>query len=209
MLACGDGDRHKNKTTKTSTELVLAAWQAKDDKTEIRDLIRKMLNWAESQKTLKLVPELTDSKDSLCIGFDLKKLETNLQVLKATEFFTPEFIYNYKQIILTLDRKVKNNEFKWVTDELPPFNFANDVDPWCDSQDEPYDKPNPWDLVEVKVVSLNKQKGEFSWTWGQLKADMSPDWKEFNYRFKVQKEQGKWKIAYLDGFDFKQGTTTM
>jgi len=189
--------------------MVAAVARPQNDTAEIQNLVRNMLNWAESKKTLRLVPELTDSKDSLCIGFDLKKLDSNLQVLKATNFFSAEFIDNYKQIIVTLDRKVKNNEFKWSTDELPPFNFANDVDPWCDCQDEPYDKPSPWELVEIKVVSLDKEKAEAYWTWGKLRPDADQNWKDFRYKFKVQKEDGKWKVAYLDGFDFKEGTTTI
>lgn len=212
MLACGNGDRHRNTpadtATKPATPTAVVA-QGKDDKTEIRDLVRNMLNWAESNKTFDFTPALIDKKDSLCIGFDLKKLDTNERVLKATNFFSKEFIDNYRQIILTLDKKARNKEFKWNTYELPPFNFANDSDPWCDCQDYPYDKPSPWDLVEVKVVSLDKEKGELAWTWGKLGADADQSWKDFSYKFKVQKEEGRWQISYLDGFDFKEGTKTI
>jgi len=167
-----------------------------------------MLNWAESKNKFDLVPVLTDNKDSLCIGFDLKELDTNLTELKTRNFFSAEFIDNYKQIILTLDKKMKDKAFApWSTNELPPYSFANDSDPWCDCQDEPSD--NPWNKVEVKISSLDNEKGEAYWTWGKLGADVDRSWKGFTYKFKVQKEDGRWKISYLEGFDFKQGTHTI
>jgi len=70
MLACGNGDRHRNTSTDTTTKPTTptpAITQVKDDKTEIRDLVRNMLSWAESNKTFDLTPALIDKKDSLCI----------------------------------------------------------------------------------------------------------------------------------------------
>lgn len=212
IAACSNGNKDKASAPVTDTgkkPVASAIATPKNDTVEIRELIKKMLNWAETKKSMELVPALTDSKDSLCIGFDLKKLDTNLTELKNTNFFSAGFIENYKQIILTLDKKAKNKEFKWSTDELPPFNFANDVDPWCDCQDVPYDKPSPWGLVLIRVVSLDKEKGELYWTWGEPRAGRTPDWKDFSYKFKVQKEEGRWKISYLQGFDFKEGTHTI
>jgi len=175
------------------------------DKEEIRLLIRNVLIWDESKKAPDLTPVIIDNKDSLCIGFDDEKVKANLEILKSTGYFSAEFIDNYYHILLTLETEMKNKQFApWSTGELPPFNFANDVDPWCDCQDVPYDKPDAYNLVEVHVVSINKQEGELYWTWGQLKPDTDPSWKEFRYKFKVKKEDNKWKISYLEGFDFKQ-----
>jgi len=175
---------------------------AADDKEQIQNLIRQVLNWSESKNSIDLIPALTDSKDSICIGFDLNKHKLNLDKLKETDLFATEFIENYNQIIQTLDRKIRNNEFdKWNTFQLPTFIFANDVNPWCLCQDVPYDKPNPWDFVEVMVIKLDDKKGELTWTWGKT------EWsKDFGYKFRVSKEDGKWKIAYLQGFDFKEST---
>jgi len=176
-----------------------------NDRLQIQNLIKEMLDWSESKKSIDLVPVLTDSKDSICTGFDLKKLKTNLGILKGTNFFSTQFIDNYEQIILTLSKKMSNKEFgEWSTGELPPFNFANDVDPWCDCQDVPYDTPKPWGLVEVKVINLNSEDGELYWKWGKLSAEVSPDWKDFSYKFKVKRENGKWKISYLEGFDLSE-----
>lgn len=178
-----------------------------NDKEEIQNLIRQVLNWSESKNSFELLPYLTDSKDSVCIGFDLNKLRANLDKLRATNFFAAEFIENYNQIILTLDKKLRNKEFEdWRVGDLPTFPFANDVNVWCMCQDVPYDKPNPWDLIEVEIINLNNKSGELLWKWGKPELNGNPDWKAFSYKFKVVKENDKWKIAYMEGFDFKEST---
>jgi hypothetical protein len=171
---------------------------ANNDKAEIQTLIRLMLKWADSKNEIELLPAL--SKDSICTGFDFDKLNQNIEKLRKTGYFANEFIDNYDQIIRTLDKKIKNNEFeKWNVYELPTFYFANDASPWCDCQDN-----LPWDNVEVRVIKLDTDKGELIWNWGKTDADTDQSWKDFAYKFRVVKVDGKWKISYLQGFDYKQ-----
>ena len=101
---------------------------------------------------------------------------------------------------MTLDKGLKTHKYdKWHTGELPTFSFANDVDPWCECQDN-----LSWSLVEVDVINLNDKKGELNCKWGKSELTRAPDWKEFRYKFGVEKENGRWKISYIEGFDFKQ-----
>ena len=134
-----------------------------DDKEQIQNLIRQVLNWANSKNSIDLLPVLVDSKDSIYIGFDLDKHKQNLDKLRQTNFFATEFIDNYNQIILTLDKGIRNGKYKqWSVGDLPTFIFANDVDPWSICQDVPYDKPNPWNFVEISIISLDNSKGEIT-----------------------------------------------
>jgi hypothetical protein len=170
------------------------------DKEEIKILIRNVLKWADSKQSICLLPAI--AKDSICVGFDLDTLKLNLKKLKETGFFASEFIQNYDQIILMLDKKIKSNEFdKWNIYELPTFRFANDIDPWCECQDN-----LDWDLVEVKIITLNSDNGNLAWYWGNLGKDYDTSWKNFEYKFRVVKKDGKWRIAYMQGFDFKENT---
>lgn len=199
LFGCNQAE---NKTTSVAAEKVSSLT---DDKEQIQNLIRQVLNWADSKNSIDLLPVLTDSKDSICIGFDLDKHKQNLDKLRQTNFFATEFIDNYNQIILTLDKGLRNGKYdQWLVGDLPTFIFANDVDPFCMCQDVPYDKPNPWDFIEVSIVNLDK--GEVNWKWGKTELNGAPGWKEFTYRFRVVKENDKWKIAYLTGFDFKEST---
>ncbi len=174
------------------------------DKEEIQKLIRDVLLWSETKNVIDLLPTSVKSTDSIYDGFDKKQLKANLEILKSTNLFSTEFIDNYNRIILTLDKKVRNNEFdKWLIGDLPPFNFLS---PWCDCQDVPYDNPNAFGLVDVVIINLNKENGELFWKWGKLGPEISKDWKDFKYKFAVKKEAGKWKISYLQGFDFNNIT---
>lgn len=169
-----------------------------EDKTEIQNLIREVLKWSDSKKSIDLLPAIADSTDSLYIGFDIDQLNQNLINLEKTDFFSKEFIENYNQIVLTLDRKLKANEFEygpWLVGDMPPFNFASDVNPWCLCQDN-----MDWNLVEIQNTNGN----EYRWTWGGLNQDTHQSWEDFSYKFKVKKEESNWKISYLEGFNINE-----
>lgn len=197
LFGCNSNNEHKKSSVKIDS--TVKSTEVSNDKQEIQALIRKVLNWADSKNSIDLLPVLIDKEDSTYIGFDLEKLKASLEKLQATNFFSIAFIENYNQIILTLDRKLRNKEFdKWQMGELPTFSFANDVNPWCSCQDN-----MSWDLVDVEVINLNNTKGELYWNWGKPKSDWGAGWKEFKYKFGVEKENGTWKISYMQGFDFK------
>ena len=107
--------------------------------------------------------------------------------MKNTGFFEDEFIANYKKIIQTLDKKIKNKEFEaWNIYQLPTFNFANDVNPWCLCQDVPYDKPNPYDFVIVEIIHFDKDKAELNWKWGKLKENQLMTLVGSNFRIDLE-----------------------
>lgn len=205
MIGLTFGSCNQKSKTTASTENNLDNIETSvtsNDKEEIQNLIRQVLNWSGSKNGIDLLPLVSDSKDSIYIGFDLDKHKQNLDKLKSTGFFATDFIENYNQIILTLDKRLRNGEYEeWLVGDLPTFIFANDVDPWCMCQDN-----LDWNTVEVKIISLVSGKGELEWYWGNLSANTDPSWKEFKYRFRVAKEGNSWKIAYLEGFDFKENT---
>jgi hypothetical protein len=199
LFGCNQAD---NKRTSVTEEKVTTS--ANDIK-QIQNLIRQVLNWADTKKSIDLLPVLADSRDSIYIGFDLDKHKQNLDKLQKTNFFATEFIENYNQIILNLDKGLRNdNNKQWLVGDLPTFNFSSGVIPWTLSQDIPYDHPNPFDFVEIKL--LNIDKGELIWKWGKPELITEPSWKDFEYKFRVVKENDRWKISYLQGFDFKEST---
>lgn len=175
------------------------------DQEEITQLIRKVYKWQKAQKPSNN-ELITDEKDNSYIGFNLNQLQLDIDELKATDFFSSEFIDNYLEIHLALDKKLKNRELEWLVGDLPPF--GNNANPWCNCQDVPYDSPDPWSLIEIESINLESNKGEMSWKWGQLDRNAGKGWKEFRYTFRVVKENGKWKIAYLEGFNFEEFTRT-
>jgi hypothetical protein len=170
------------------------------EKTAIRQLIRQTLSWAAHERSISLFPALKNEAGSAYTGFDLDKHRQNMQELTLTGFFAPEFIGNYNKIYLTLDKKLRNGELEWLVGELPPF--GNGANPWCNCQDVPDDEADPWNFIEVEVISLDSDRGELRWKWGNSGSDADAGGKVFAYRFDVVKDAGRWKIAYLEGFDF-------
>lgn len=196
LFGCNQADTKTTSVTeeKTSTSA--------NDKEQIQNLIRQVLSWADSKNSIDLLPVIADKKDSVYIGFDFDRHKQNLEKLRQTNMFALEFIENYNQIIFTLDKGLKAGDYdQWLVGDLPTFIFSNDHSPWCNCQDN-----DDWNKVEIRVIKLTDNEGELEWTWGNLSANTHQSWKEFAYKFRVVKENNKWKIAYLTGFDFKEST---
>jgi hypothetical protein len=193
----------KNKTADT-TENKLENLQTSDisvDKGEIQNLIRQVLNWADSKNRIDLLPVVTDSYDSVYIGFDLDKHKQNLEKLKSTGFFSTEFIDNYDKIILTLDKGLRNGNYeKWFVGDLPTFIFANDYSPWWSGQES-----FSIEKSVIELIKLDKEKGEFYFVCGDKVAGCE-GLENYKMRFRVVRENNKWKISYMEGFDFKEST---
>jgi hypothetical protein len=191
LSAC---DQHNSNTTS------VAAIDTAADKKEIISLVQNMLKWSETKNRIDILPLPENVKDTVYTNLDLTQHALNLDKLKKTDMFASEFIDNYNQIIWTIDKKLRNGEYlAWPTGDLPPFNFASDADPWCLCQDTP--SQNYWDLIETSFQKLSKEKATLTWTWGHS------EWsKQFSYKVRATKEDGKWKIAYLQGFDYAEAT---
>jgi hypothetical protein len=194
IFGLGSSNCHHNRQIieKQSTTTVVVDVQK--EKEEIRQLIQQVLSWSESNESIDILPVLMDSKLSVYTGFDMNKHKDNLAKLRETDLFTKEFIENYNQIILTLDRKLQSKEFEeWLVGDLPPFKFVNDIDPWCLCQGF-----SPEQFDDVVVVKMDSNSGELIWNWKK-----GTDW--LNFKFMVVKEDNKWKVSYMQGFDYKEG----
>jgi hypothetical protein len=168
-----------------------------NDKVEISELIRKLYKWEDKNQITIGQTAITDENEEKVIGFDTNKNLEFVDQLRRTNLFSEEFLSNYQRIVETLDKKIKTKEMEWFAGDIPPY--GNGANPWCNCQDEPYE--NHWDKLEITFTEINKSEATLSWTWGQS------DWsKDFNYKVRVKKENGKWKISYLQGFDIDEIT---
>ena len=217
LFGCQEAE---NKTKSVLKERVATS---SEDKAQIQVLIRQALHWADSKNAIGLLPVVTDSKDSVYIGVNFAQHNQNLAKLKATNFFSTGFIDNYNHLVLAIDTGMRSGKYEqWLVGDGPTIVFVSGVNAWCSCQDVPYDNPNPWDNIEISIVKQDKTNVEAVWRWGKLELMVDPgelkadpgmldtnpvvkEWKDFSYKVLVTKETGKWKIAYLQGFDFKEG----
>jgi hypothetical protein len=168
-----------------------------NDEQQILDLVKKVLEWGDSKNSVDLLPTLTDSIDSIYIGFDLEKLKQNIIKLKNTNLFTDDFIENYNQIILTLDKGLRNGEYEqWLVGDLPTFIFANDYSPWWDGQES-----FPLEKGVIERISSDDNNGEYYFKCGSCEG-----LEYYKMRFRVSKVSFQWKISFLEGFEFKEST---
>jgi hypothetical protein len=195
ILGLGFSSCHQNKPKIEKQVTTIEVVDIQKDKEGIQKLIRQVLTWSESNESIDLLPVLKDRKGRIYTGFDMNKHKANLAKLRETGFFAKEFIENYNQIILTLDQMLRSKEFdEWFVGDLPPFKFVNEIDPWCLCQDF-----SPEQFNNVSIVKIDSKSGELIWNW-----EKGTDWMDF--KFMVVKEDNKWKISYMQGFDYMEST---
>ena len=163
-----------------------------NDKAQIEKLVKQVLKWHDINGIYTGFETNYNPKDSMAIGMNLDTLKNELNELRKSDLFDKEFIDNYNKIVLKIDEKIKKSkDYAWQNGDMPSFAGA---DPWCDCQNIPYE--NPWDKIVFKFLSIDKENADLTWTWG------NSIWsKDFNYRVKAKKTNGKWRISYLQGFD--------
>lgn len=156
---------------------------------KIQKLIRQLYEWHETKSSKFDFDLVADNQDSLYIKLDLKKHNQRLTELRQTNFFSDQFLDNYNKIALTIDKGLKSKKIEYFVGELPPY--GNDANPWCSCQDNP---DNYWQNLTIDKISIENNNATFIWTWGD----------NFEYKAKAIKENGEWKITYLQGFDFEE-----
>jgi hypothetical protein len=178
------------------------------DKNEITNLVRQMYKWGELDKSrensnfeIGFDPIKANPKDIIYSGIDWDAHKKRIDKLKQTGFFAKEFLENQDKIAIVIDKKMKNKSLKWLVDDgYPPF--GNGANPWCDCQDNPDDY---WKTIKIFFKSIDATNATLIWKWG------IPDWDEESkgYKIKVTKSDGKWQIAYLQGYDFAEYVKSM
>jgi len=172
-------------------------------------LIREALKWG-SENEIALPGTVTAEGVDVCVnvGLNMKEHTKNLAKIRESGFFSREFVANYNNLITTLDQRLSLGDIVWMCDVMQSFNFAQDHDVWIAGQELPYYDPEPFEIIEMQTIQLDDTKGEFYWKWaavngmGQATKSALENYKQ---RFEVVKEDGKWKISYLQTFDYEQG----
>ena len=171
----------------------ISATDTTNDKKHIQTLVKDFYKWWATKNSKNDFDPV--EKDSLYVGLNLKEHTKRLEELKATNFFSEEFLNNYNNLGLTIDEKLKSGKLKWYVGDMP--EFGNEADPWCNCQDTPTEKF--WEDIKISFVSLDASNATIEWTWG--KKSEGDD--NFEYTIKAIKINGAWKITYLQGFDAK------
>jgi hypothetical protein len=159
-----------------------------NDSIEVIQLLRDVYKWHELNKSGLIDFEVL-VKDSFEIGLNLQSVEKTLNAIKATHYFSANFMNNYKEISEILNNKLTNANPKYYNE----INFDyQEADPWTYYQDDPGEYWNNFKLSEFK---LSHDSASLKW-WRQEEHS-----EENKYLVKFVKENGKWEVTYLAGFD--------
>lgn len=200
VTSCVNIEKKENDESETNsiTELGISEKENDNpDKTEIESLIKNMYRWQENYQPKMGRDEII--KDSLIVGLDKKQHETYLKTLDETGFFAKEFLTNMTHIHETLNKMLKSGKVKWYDGDMSPF--GDDSSPWCNCQDVPTDN-DPYGIIKFTFSKLDNNEATLNWSW-----DIREDWKGFpNYKIRTVKEDGKWKIAWMQGWNHDTST---
>ena len=158
------------------------------DSIQIQSVLKDFYEWKETKGKISDFEPLDDPKSDLYKGLDLKKNEARVKELEQSNFFTVDFINDYKTIIKDVDESLKKGSIEYPKGEIQPY--GNDADPWTNSQD-PGD--NYWSKIQVQNIKISNNIADL--TWSSIGTE--------NYKVKLKKINDKWRISYLEGFDSK------
>ena len=159
-----------------------------NDSSELDSLVVKVLKWHESDKQMDFDVTKANPGDSIYSGIDWIAHKKRMVVLSKTNFFTDDFINNYNNIALHLDKELKTNPSKYHEGDIQPW--SNDANEWCNCQDYP---DSSWEKLKIVDLTLYGDSANFKWSWGD----------NFYYSVKTKKASGFWRISYLEGFDIQ------
>ena len=152
-------------------------------------VLQKMYQWQATQGGAMDFP-LIDNGERYT-GLNQTVFAQRLKQLQATKLFATGFLSAYNQIAQEIHRRLSTGEAEYWIGDMPPY--GNDVDPWTNSQDAP---AQFWYQFRIQNFQFQGTQAQFTWHWPVGYGDQ-PYW------VGMVKEQGQWRINYLQGFDLK------
>lgn len=179
MLVIGCAETQKNGYKKDITIV-------SSDSLELLTLTKKLLKWSSTNSEGDFIPK--SNNDTVYIGINWSIHKLRVKELINTDFFSQDFIESYENIAHYLDIELKENKIKYYKGEITPY--GNGASEWCNCQDYPSSFENKLKIRNIKQVG---NITTFYWTWDD----------ESSYMIKVKKENKRWLIIYLEGFNIK------
>lgn len=175
---------------------------SKDDSIKLKELIISMLKWyskdgnydfdvvSDKNRNFDAAKDsIYGIYDSIFVGINWQSYKKRMTELAETKLFTKNFLNNYQNIALLLDKELKENQEKWHVGDMPPY--GDGANEWCDCQDFPSE--NWQKILKIFDLKLKDSTVKFKWTWE----------KDFSYSVEAIKENNVWKINELEKFNIE------
>ena len=162
-----------------------------DDNQLIIRLVRQLYKWRENQDSGYDFDVLGDGEKYTSINKEA--LEAKLKLLKDSNLFGEEFLQNYSQIAIEIDKGLSTGEIEYLEGTLPPYGTG--ASSWTETQDV-LDGAY-WNIITIENIAINGDEATLQWFWPKSFSSKG-------YKIEVKKENGKWRISYMEGFDFEK-----
>jgi hypothetical protein len=163
----------------------------KSDSAALVSLLQEVFKWHD--KNQSHLPDFDIIvKDSFQTGLNFESFNKTFDAITKTDFFSASFLNNYKNIGAYINNKLTNANPKYQNE----INFpCQDADSWTGFQD---DEPKFWNNLKITDYKAFPDSASFMW-WIKMN-----DWSSEKSPVKFLKENGKWKVSYLEGFDMER-----
>lgn len=193
MVSCTQNESSHSQQSSLQTDRKTNYPTKNNDSVELLNLLKNVYRW-HAQKQDSLIDFDVIVKDSFQTGLNYEAFNRKLSALKQTNYFSASFIDNYMKIAHYIDNKLTNANPKYLNE----INFySQDADPWTGFQD---DFPDFWDKFKITDYKSTTNAASLKW-----KVQMN-EWISEEYAVGFSKEDSKWRVAYLDGFDLVKYT---
>lgn len=161
------------------------------DSVEVINLLKDIYCWHDKyQYSLTDFPIII--KDSFQVGLNYDSLNRTISAIKQTNYFSSSFLDNYKKLADFVNNKLIDAHPQYLNE----INFDfQDADPWTGFQDA---DPDYWNTFKIADYKSTVDSASLKW------LIQNKDWSSPGYSVRFSKENGKWKVCYLEGFDLKR-----
>lgn len=191
LIGCKKNEKQAE-TEQTETAVTTVKTTAEADKTAIETLVKDMYQWNEKYTNHYGFEPI--AKDGKIIGYNMDSHKLYLEELRKSGFFSEEFISNMDKIAKAQNELLSSGKIKWEEGDMSPF--GGDLDVWCGCQDVPAD--DAYSKITLHFDELKESSAKFYWNW----ESFGKDWADQRYHMRAVKEDGKWKIDYMQGWDY-------
>jgi hypothetical protein len=157
-----------------------------NDTAQLQKLLENLYEWHETKSSqVDFIPDENTKSDEY-LGLDIDKNKKRVDEVRNSNLFSEKFILNYQNIIDEIDASLKGKTIQWIKGEEAPFETG--ANNWCNCQDSP---DLYWKKIKVKKLTIENNIATFKWSFE----------KGLDYEVKAVKEDGVWKILFLEGLN--------
>ena len=161
------------------------------DSAQVITLLKEMYRWHDKNQDNGSDFSII-VKDSFQVGLNYDSLNKTIGALKRTNYFSSSFLDNYKKLADIVNHTLVNANPKYANE----INFDfQDADPWTGFQDS---DPDYWDKFRITDYRSSADSASLKWL---IKTN---NWSSDPYAVGFAKENGQWKVSWLEGFDLKK-----